>query len=148
MSSIYEKLEQDHEMASELLEQLTQTTESDLEKRKLLFHRLKNEVTLHSKAEDKTFYAALAEHEEIRDLVSEGREEHEVVTELLTELDQMSKDNPGWTSKLSELKDNIDHHVAEEESEMFSKARELLSEEEAEALGRSFEQEKANVQLM
>ena len=148
MSNIYEKLEQDHEMASELLEQLTQTTESDPEKRELLFHRLKNEVTLHSEAEDKTFYAALVEHEEIRDLVLEGREEHEVVTELLTELDQMSKDNAGWTSKFSELKDNIDHHVAEEESEMFSKARELLSEEEAEELGRSFEQEKANVQLM
>jgi hypothetical protein len=147
MSSIYEKLEQDHEMASELLEQLTQTTETDVEKRELLFHRLKNEVTLHSKAEDKTFYVALAEHEEIRDLVLEGREEHEVVTELLTELDQMSKDNPGWTTKLTELKGNIDHHVAEEESEMFSKASELLSEEEAEALGRSFEQEKASIQL-
>jgi hypothetical protein len=57
------------------------------------------------------------------------------VKQLLVELEAEPKDTEEWTAKFSVLKENIEHHVEEEEGEMFKKARQALSEEEIETLG-------------
>jgi hemerythrin-like domain-containing protein len=65
-----------------------------------------------------------------------------VVKRLLAELDKLGKDEETWTAKFTVLKENVEHHVEEEETEMFPKATKALSEEEVEALGTRLEKAK------
>jgi hemerythrin-like domain-containing protein len=84
----------------------------------------------------------LKKAEESRDITLEAFEEHRIVKQLLAELEASSKDDEQWTAKFTVLKENIEHHVEEEEGEMFTKARKVLSEEEIETLGTRMEKAK------
>ncbi len=63
--------------------------------------------------------------------------------QLLSELDTEAKDDETWTAKFTVLKENIEHHVEEEEGELFKKARKVLSQEEIEELGARMEEAKS-----
>ncbi|HVG20670.1 MAG TPA: hypothetical protein VNI02_16595, partial [Blastocatellia bacterium] len=58
------------------------------------------------------------------------------------ELEASPKDSEQWTAKLTVLKENVEHHVEEEEGEMFKQARSALSKEEVEQLTTRIEAEK------
>ena len=77
------------------------------------------------------------------DITLEAFEEHRLVKQLLRELEGLDKSEETWTAKFTVLKENIEHHVEEEEDEMFKKARKVLSEEDAETLGTRMEEAKA-----
>jgi len=76
------------------------------------------------------------------DIALEAVEEHAIVKELLAELDELPKDDESWGAKLKVLKENVEHHVEEEEGEMFKKARQVLSDDELESLGSRMEKAK------
>jgi hemerythrin-like domain-containing protein len=61
---------------------------------------------------------------------------------LLEELATAPKDDEQWTAKFTVLKENIEHHVEEEEGEMFEKARKVLSKDEIEKLGERLQEAK------
>jgi len=128
-------LKADHEKVADILETINGTTERAIKGRNELFSRLKSELELHTRIEEEIFYPALEEAEETRDITVEAYEEHRLVKQLLEELESAPKDDEQWTAKFTVLKENIEHHVEEEEGEMFKKARRVLSEEEIEALG-------------
>jgi hemerythrin-like domain-containing protein len=94
---------------------------------------------VHARIEETIFYPALENADETRDITLEAFEEHRLVKQLLGELQSMGKDEEEWTAKFTVLKENIEHHVEEEEGEMFTKARKVLSEEDAETLGTRME---------
>ena len=128
-------LKADHEKVADMLVTIEDTTERAIKTRDALFARLKEELDLHARIEEEMFYPALKESEETRDITLEAYEEHRLVKQLLGELEAEPKDTEEWTAKFTVLKENIEHHVEEEESEMFKKAQRVLSEEEIEALG-------------
>lgn len=128
-------LKEDHKKVAGILEKIDATTERGVKTREELFTQLKTELDIHAEIEETIFYPALEEHEETRDITLEGIEEHRIVKELLAELDAMAKDDEVWTAKMTVLKENVEHHVEEEEGEMFPKARKALTEEEIESLG-------------
>ena len=132
-------LKQDHEKVAGIMEKLDDTTERGVKTREDLFTQLKTELDIHAEIEETIFYPELEKHEETRDITLEGVEEHLIVKELLAELDAMPKDDEVWTAKFTVLKENVEHHVEEEEGEMFSKARKALTEEEIETLGAQLE---------
>lgn len=132
-------LKEDHKKVAGILEKIDATTERGVKTREELFTQLKNELDIHAEIEETIFYPALEKHEETRDITLEGIEEHRIVKELLAELDAMSKDDEVWTAKMTVLKENVEHHVEEEEGEMFPKARKALTEEEIETLGTRME---------
>jgi hemerythrin-like domain-containing protein len=101
---------------------------------------------VHARIEETIFYPALEKADETRDLTLEAFEEHRFVKQLLGELQSLAKDEEQWTAKFTVLKENVEHHVEEEEGEMFPKARKVLSEEDAERLGTRMEKAK-NEQL-
>jgi hemerythrin superfamily protein len=135
-------LKADHEKVSGLFSQLEETTERAEKTREELFTKLKQELDLHAHVEEKIFYPALKEAEETRDITMEAFQEHHVVKVLLRELDAMGVTSETWTAKLKVLKENVEHHVEEEEGEMFPKARTVLSADQLEELGTLIEQEK------
>ena len=132
-------LKEDHEKVAGILEKIDATTERGVKTREELFTQLKTELEIHAEIEETIFYPALEKHEESRDIALEAVEEHRIVKEFLAELDSMAKDDEIWTAKMTVLKENIEHHVEEEEGEMFSKARKALTEDEIESLGTRLE---------
>ena len=138
----FELLKTDHERVAGILEDIENTTERASKGREELFMRLKSELDLHAQIEEEIFYPALEESDETRDITLEAYEEHRLVKQLLAELESEPKDTEEWTAKFSVLKENIEHHVEEEEGEMFKKARRALSREEIESLGNQLQQAK------
>jgi len=131
----FELLKTDHETVAGLLEKIDQTTERGVKTREELFARLKTELDVHAKIEELIFYPALETAEETRDITLEAYEEHRLVKQLLSELETMPKDDEKWTARFTVLKENVEHHVEEEEDELFKKARQVLSKEDIETLG-------------
>ncbi|HEY1403640.1 MAG TPA: hemerythrin domain-containing protein [Pyrinomonadaceae bacterium] len=135
-------LKTDHEKVSGIFEQLEETTERAEKTREELFMKLKQELDLHAHIEETIFYPVLKKAEETREITMEGIQEHHVVKVLLRELDAMGVGSETWTAKLKVLKENVEHHVEEEEGDMFKSAREVLGQEQLDELGALMEQEK------
>jgi hemerythrin superfamily protein len=135
-------LKADHKKVAGILEKLDSTTERGVKTREELFSQLKTELDVHARIEETIFYPAIEEAKETRDITLEAFEEHRLVKQLLSELDKMSKDQEEWTAKFTVLKENVEHHVEDEEGEMFPKARKVLSEEQVEELGTRLEEAK------
>src|SRR3982751_412614 len=121
--NVFALLKADHELVAGMLEKIGETTERAAKGRDETFTRLKTELDLHALVEEQIFYPALEEAEETRDITLEAYEEHRLVKQLLRELEAAPKDTEEWTAKFTVLKENIEHHVEEEEGEMFTKAR-------------------------
>jgi hemerythrin superfamily protein len=132
-------LKTDHKKVAGIFEKLEPTTERGVKTREELFAQLKNELDVHARIEEEIFYPALKEADKTHDIVLEGYEEHGVIKTLLGELDELSKADETWGAKLKVLQENVEHHVEEEEGEMFPKAKQVLSAEEIEALGERLE---------
>ncbi len=138
----FDLLKSDHEKVAGMLEKIESTTERAVKSRDDLFARLKQELDIHARIEEEIFYPALEESEETHEITLEAYEEHRLVKQLLSELEDEAKDTEEWTAKFTVLKENIEHHVEEEEGEMFKKARKALSEEEIEQLGARLQEAK------
>lgn len=135
-------MKKDHKKVAELFEELIQTTSRAVKKREELFHELKKEIDAHAKMEEAVYYPAIKERKETHDIALEAYEEHHVVKLLLGELDKLPKDREEWIAKLSVLKENVEHHVEEEEGEMFRESEKLFSTADAELLGEKMEEAK------
>ncbi|MBC8029808.1 MAG: hemerythrin domain-containing protein [Pyrinomonadaceae bacterium] len=132
-------LKADHKKVAGILEKIDATTERGVKTREDLFTQLKSELDLHAHIEETVLYPTLEKADETREITLEAYEEHRLVKQLLGELESMDKSEEQWTARFTVLKENIEHHVEEEEGEMFKKARKVLSEEEAEDLGARLE---------
>ena len=142
----FQLLKEDHQKVSGIFQQLEPTTERAEKTRTELFARLRDELDVHARIEETVFYPAIKQAAETREIVLEGFEEHHVVKLLLKELESVPVDTEQWTAKLKVLKENVEHHVEEEEQEMFQKARQVLSEEQINQLGEQMEEEKKRLQ--
>jgi hemerythrin superfamily protein len=142
----FQLLKEDHQKVSGIFQQLEPTTERAEKTRTELFARLKGELDVHARIEEAVFYPAIKQAAETREIVLEGFEEHHVVKMLLCELEAMPVDTEEWAAKLKVLQENVEHHVEEEEGEMFQKARQVLDEDEINRLGAQMEDLKKQLQ--
>ena len=128
-------LEDDHKKMRGLLDQLESTTERGVKTREELFATIKGELTLHETIEEEIFYPALKSHPKAEDIVLEGYEEHHVVDLVMAELEDLPVDDESWGAKAKVMKENVEHHMEEEEGEMFKQARAVFDRQELEELG-------------
>ena len=135
-----EMLKQDHQKVKGLFQEVSRA--SDEAKRKELFDKIDTELQIHTHIEETVFYPALDEHEELREMVAEALEEHQEAKTMLDELEDLGAESHDFGSKLQELIEAIEHHVEEEEGEMFPKIRQLFDEDELEQLGQELESAK------
>jgi Hemerythrin HHE cation binding domain. len=141
-------LKNDHKTVAALFEKIEPTTERAVKTREEAFGKLKIELDVHAHIEEKILYPALKKEAETRDITFEGLEEHHVIKLLLAELAGMAVDSEEWTAKAKVLQENVEHHVEEEETNMFKLAREILTKEEIEDLGTRLEAEKNKVKAV
>jgi hypothetical protein len=139
-------LKDDHDKMRQLLTELESTTERGVRTREELFSRIKGELTIHEVIEEEIFYPALKEHPKAKDIVLEGYEEHHVVDTVMAELEGLPVDDERWGAKAKVMQENVEHHMEEEEGEMFQKARQVFDREELEDLGTRMEQRKTEAQ--
>lgn len=135
----FKMLQEDHENIAEMFEKLDATSENAVVERERLFARLQDALEVHTRLEEEAFYPVLESREETRGLTLEAVEEHKVARRLLAELARMGKDSEQWAAKLTVLRENVEHHVEEEEAELFRLARSILSREEIEELAEDLE---------
>ena len=128
-------LKEDHDKVKGLLAQLESTTERGIKTRQELFATIKGELTVHEIIEEEIFYPELKAHPKARDIVLEGYEEHHVVDLLMGELDGLDVSEEKWGAKAVVMKENVEHHIEEEEGEMFAKARQVFDRTELVDLG-------------
>ena len=139
-------LENDHRRLEDLLKQGEETTENAVKRRRELLQTITAELGVHELIEEKLLYPALKKFPEARDIVLEGFEEHHVADLILKELHEVAKDDEQWGAKFKVLKESIEHHIQEEEGDMFRKARGVMSQEDLAALGREMAQLKRDAE--
>jgi len=130
-----ELLKDDHDALKKLMEELDGTTERGVKPRERLFARIQTELGVHETIEEEIFYPALKEHPKAKAIVLEGYEEHNVVDMVMEEINGVAYDDETWGAKFTVMKENVEHHIEEEESEMFEQARQVFDSEELTTLG-------------
>ena len=128
-------IKDDHEKMRKLLTELESTTERGVKTREELFATIKGDLTIHEIIEEEIFYPALKEHPKAKDIVLEGYEEHHVVDVVMAELEDLPVDDESWGAKAKVMKENVEHHMEEEEGDMFRQARAIFDRQELEELG-------------
>jgi hemerythrin-like domain-containing protein len=128
-------LEHDHRRLETLLAQGEDTSDRAVKARATLLDTITHELKIHELIEERVLYPALKTHAEAKDTVLEGYQEHHVADVLVEELHALPPDDERWAAKFKVLKENIEHHIEEEEGEMFRIARSVFSREERERLG-------------
>jgi hypothetical protein len=128
-------LENEHRAMRELLAKLEATTERGIKTREELYSTIKGALTLHEIIEEEIFYPALKVHPKAEDIVLEGYEEHHVVDLVMRELEDTPVDDETWGAKAKVMQENVEHHMEEEEGDMFKQARAIFDRAELEALG-------------
>lgn len=129
---------QDHRRISKHIKLAEEATDHDEQ----LKHcdRIISLLTLHTKLEEATLYPTLEQRNETHDLTEEAYAEHDLANDLLEEIGSLDVGGDTWKAKLAVLRENIEHHILEEEGELFPKAKDLLSDVEQEKLADNMEQ--------
>jgi hemerythrin-like domain-containing protein len=130
----FELLKQDHDNVKRLCDELDEANTT--ERRRQLFAAIEGEVKLHEECEEKVLYPTLRAHPKLKDIVLEGYQEHHVVDVIMGELRNLDASDETWPAKAKVMHENLEHHIEEEEGEMFPKARKELSKEQIQELGR------------
>jgi hemerythrin superfamily protein len=136
-------LQKDHASVKTLFSSFDRTSKTDLEKRNDLLAQIRREVQIHSRAEEEIFYPALkALNGEGRKLVSQALNDHKGIEDLLTQISRLKLTAKNFDDRFESLIESVDHHIEEEEGEIFRFAEENCSEQQLEDLGREIQERK------
>jgi len=139
-------LKRDHTEIKAMLSDLEDTTERAEKTRTEGLAKMKHELGIHEAIEEEIFYPALKEHPKTKDIALEGYEEHHVVDTIIGELEAVEPSDEVWMAKFSVLKENLEHHISEEEDEMFPKVEQVFEDEELQELGERMQERKEELQ--
>ena len=152
MPSIYETLKKDHDSHRDLLAQLAET-EGDSSKRRKLWKEFYYDVGGHAAAEEvaagldlrtvaaaeeETFYAPLMKGEEGQPKGRHSVAEHKELDDIIQELNEMDMSSPGWLTRFKTLRHDYEHHIDEEETEIFPVAKDVIGPDKDGSIGEAF----------
>ena len=128
-------LKEDHDKVKKMLQELESTTERGVKTREELFTKVKQELQVHETIEEEIFYPALKDHPKTKEIALEAYEEHHVVDVVMAEIEGVAFDDERWGAKFTVVKENLEHHIEEEEGEMFKQAKQVFDQDELTQLG-------------
>jgi hemerythrin superfamily protein len=140
-------LKADHQTVKTILAQLSESTDKAIKKRTDLLDKLEMEISIHTKLEEEILYPAFkaAGTREQDVLYFEAKEEHRTVDSLvLPDLKQTDPGTPEFAGRVKVVKELLEHHIEEEETEMFPQAKKLLGKSRLDDLGEQMEAMKAS----
>lgn len=133
-------IEEDHKKTMKGIEELEETKGKETAARKKTWTMLERDLLAHMKGEEEILYPGL--QGDIEDKILEAIEEHQLVKMASSVLNETSADDKRWLAKLKVIKENIEHHVEEEEDEIFDAAKEKFSKDKLDEMGKRFEEVK------
>lgn len=142
---IYEALKKDHEQVRQVLSDLIALRDDD-EYRFVLIEEVRDLLIPHSRAEESVFYNTLRAVNAGKSLVMHGYAEHMEAEALLRSLQVMDKMNLSWKPIAKKLLTSLEHHIQEEETEIFEAAQATFTKEEAVAMCEAFEALKPKIE--
>lgn len=117
-------LTNDHREVEELFKKYEALKEGQNDKKKILADQICTALTVHTMIEEEIFYPAVrAQAQGSDELLDEALVEHASAKELIAQLQEMDPGDELYDAKVKVLSEQIDHHVQEEEKEMFPKAK-------------------------
>lgn len=117
-------LTEDHKKVKKLFSDFEKSKEqADTAEKAALVEEICNELSVHAKVEEEIFYPAIRESTDEEALMDEADVEHATAKSLVAELEAMKPGDDHYDAKVTVLGEYIDHHVKEEQGEIFKKAR-------------------------
>lgn len=137
MTDIYSAIKSDHDRHRKLMESIADTSGAS-DARKAAWGELFHDIKSHSAAEEETFYSKLISKTWGQDAARHSVAEHHEIDELLEELNEMDMSSSGWLNRFKTLRHDYLHHMEEEEDEVFTRAKEVISDSEIKGYGERF----------
>lgn len=131
---IFDSLRDDHLIIRNYLAEIDRLAGTQPDQRVRLFGELSQFLGAHMQAEQAVFYEAMREHDDTGALAREGEVEHGVATALLPIIASLPPEDPYWRAHFVVLKQGLEHHLDEEERELFKLARKAIDPERGAAL--------------
>ena len=128
-------LKADPDEVKALLVKLDKTTERAEVTRADGLEALRRKLDVHETIEEEILYPALEQFAKTKDITLEAFEEHHVVDMVMSELEATPVTDDTWAAKLTVAKENLEHHIEEEEGEMFKQARQVMDSAELDEIG-------------
>ncbi len=133
-----ELLEQQHREVEELFEEFEDAGEGALKTRERLCREISDALAIHAEIEEKLFYPE-SKQPDTEEILRESVEEHLAMKRLVADLIESAPSDEQFEAKVKVLKEQVEHHVSEEEKELFPKVKKDLSNDELEDLGERME---------
>jgi hemerythrin superfamily protein len=127
-------LEQQHREVEELFEEFEGAGERAKKTKERLCREISDALTIHAEIEEKLFYPE-SKQEDTEELLREAVEEHLSMKRVLADLIEGDVEDDQFDARMKVLKEQVEHHVEEEEKELFPKVRKACSKGELEDLG-------------
>lgn len=145
---IYAELKSDHRDIRRILHQMQRTTSKNEAQRQNLLKQLKEALIPHARAKEMVLYDRLIETREKQaiDFAYDGYEEHEVLEQLIEELESTPPNQKKWGALFRLLKETLEHHLGKEEGWGYQKVEELFDRKAGARMGAAFSRIKLKVE--
>lgn len=136
-TTIFDAIKDDHQTLRTLLE-LIEKTHGRSDGRVELFRRFSDRLLAHSSAEERALYSVMLSDETLRERAGHSVKEHKDTEALLSELALDDMSSSAWVRKFRKLKEDLEHHLDEEEAEFFPAAANVLSRAQKESSAQEY----------
>lgn len=143
--TIYEELKKDHQKVLGLIDQLLQAQHADNKVKENLVQQIRDELIPHARAEEAVLYNSIRDIKTAENLVSHAYREHLEAETLFRAIQVTESVNMSWVNGVKKFKEALQHHIQEEETELFPAAKKLFAEDEAVTMAEVFNKMKPMV---
>ena len=135
MANLFDMLKEDHNNVKNMLDRTITRKDSSQ------FPMIKRELESHMMGEEKFLYPRIMQQD--KETALESFEEHHVGKMVLSELESTSRSDEAWIPKVKVLKDILDHHIEEEETEIFPAAQDMMDSKEEQQIAQQIQELKS-----
>ena len=136
-----ELLKQDHRAVRDLFKSHEAAGDRATTEKRTIADKIFKDLEVHTQIEEEIFYPAArgAGTEQTEKLVPEAYEEHKVAKNLISQLRATSVESEEWDAKMKVLSESVDHHIEEEQNELFPEVQKTLGNAYMRELGEKME---------
>ncbi|HEV2523763.1 MAG TPA: hemerythrin domain-containing protein [Gammaproteobacteria bacterium] len=128
-------LMEDHNEVKKVLLSITESKNTATRSRKTLIEKLSTLIKIHTKLEEKLLYPLSLKDRALEKLTREAYEEHNAVDMLLKKALKVEVNDQSWLAKCTVIRENLEHHIKEEEQKLFPALKKILSKQDLEEIG-------------
>lgn len=128
-------LKDEHKQVLSLLKEMESTSSYAGKTREKLLEEFSLFIKSHEAKEEAILYPAAEDKKATHDMILEAYEEHHAVDNILAELLQLDTNDQMWIAKLTVMRENLEHHIKEEEEDLFPKLQKMFDKKTLDNFG-------------